>query len=104
MIAVDWEGGALLADYRQAAANTRVVGALVAQLITTLGANYNLRMEDVHLIGHSLGAQISGYVGSTIPRIGRITGKIIQCVYMFSLYHYNEQTTFRSSQLRFEFK
>ena len=30
--------------------------------------------EDVHLIGHSLGAHIVGYAGERIKGLGRITG------------------------------
>ena len=31
-------------------------------------------MSRVHVIGHSLGAQTAGYVGSRVPGLGRITG------------------------------
>lgn len=31
-------------------------------------------LKDVHLIGHSLGAQICGYAGERLDKVGRITG------------------------------
>lgn len=34
----------------------------------------NIKAESFHLIGYSLGAQISAIAGSKIPNLGRITG------------------------------
>ncbi|XP_070190067.1 pancreatic lipase-related protein 2-like isoform X2 [Littorina saxatilis] len=72
VIAVDWEQGAKGPNYFQAAANARVVGAQIATLIKTLGVG----PANVHLIGHSLGAQVVGYAGEKFQKtkIGRITG------------------------------
>ena len=36
---------------------------------------FQVRPSDIHLIGHSLGAQTSGYAGERIPGLGRITGE-----------------------------
>lgn len=58
----------------QATANTRLVGLEIAYLIKKLQEDHGLRPEDVHLIGHSLGAHTAGYAGQQIPGIGRITG------------------------------
>lgn len=74
VICVDWETGADKIDYNQAAANTRVVGALVAQLIKALKETAGSKAADMHLIGHSLGAHIAGYAGEMVPGMGRITG------------------------------
>ncbi|GIY41556.1 pancreatic lipase-related protein 3 [Caerostris darwini] len=72
--------------YPQAVANGRVVGAQTAKLIELLmnsnfyiaglilQENKGLRAEDVHIIGHSLGGQVSGWAGERIKGIGRITG------------------------------
>ncbi|WAR22863.1 LIPR2-like protein, partial [Mya arenaria] len=71
---VDWEKGADNVNYAKSAANTRVVGALLAQFITVLHDTSGARYGDVHLIGHSLGSHISGYAGERIHGLGRITG------------------------------
>lgn len=75
VIAVDWEKGADTKDYNQAAANTRVVGALIAQLVVSLRKYAGVQPKHVHLIGHSLGAHVAGYAGEKLKGIGRITGK-----------------------------
>lgn len=85
VVTVDWEEGAR-GNYFQAAANTRVVGAQLATLINTLG-QVGVDNRRVHLIGHSLGAQVAGYAGAKFGldvssdrgypgthQIGRISG------------------------------
>ncbi|XP_052774574.1 pancreatic triacylglycerol lipase-like [Mya arenaria] len=75
VVSVDWGRGADKSDYDQAAANTRVVGALIAQLLTALRDFRSLNYKDVHLVGHSLGAHIAGYAGERMNKsVGRITG------------------------------
>ncbi|XP_012344813.1 pancreatic triacylglycerol lipase-like isoform X3 [Apis florea] len=74
VIIVDWAGGSLPL-YTQATANTRLVGLEIAHLIKHLQTNYGLDPNDVHLIGHSLGAHTAGYAGEKMGgSIGRITG------------------------------
>lgn len=72
VIVVDWAGGSLPL-YTQATANTRLVGLELAYLIKKLRDEHGLRPEDVHLIGHSLGAHLSAYAAERVPNIGRIT-------------------------------
>ena len=72
-ITVDWSKGNGL-PYTQATANTQVVGAEIAKLVNTFISTKGVKAKDVHLIGHSLGAHISGYAGSKIKGLGRITG------------------------------
>ena len=74
VITVNWEKGAKLTDYRQAAANTRVVGAMIAELMKALHKTSKASYDSMHLIGHSLGAHIVGYAGERVPGTGRITG------------------------------
>ncbi|XP_058830872.1 pancreatic triacylglycerol lipase-like [Topomyia yanbarensis] len=73
VIVVDWAGGSLPL-YTQATANTRLVGLEIAYLINKLSEYKGLEPEDVHLIGHSLGAHTAGYAAERIPGLGRITG------------------------------
>lgn len=73
VIVVDWEIGAAL-PYGQAAANTRVVGAQIAQLITFLHDTFGNDNHNVHIIGHSIGAHVAGYAGERTARLGRISG------------------------------
>lgn len=73
VITVDWSKGNGF-PYLQACANAQVVGAVIARLINTLISNTKSTASDFHLIGHSLGAQVSGYAGERIQGLGRITG------------------------------
>jgi len=78
VIAVDWRNGAGF-PYTQATANIRVVAAELTKLIEFLMAeNPSMKSEDIHMIGHSLGAHCAGEVGTKIKRIGRISGKFIE--------------------------
>lgn len=74
VVAVDWGEGAH-ALYDKSAANTRVVAAVVTLFLRRLFEDGFIGPESVHLIGYSLGAHIAGYVGQSVPGIGRITGK-----------------------------
>lgn len=73
VITVDWSKGNGF-PYTQATANTQIVGAEIARLVNSMIANKGAKAADFHLIGHSLGAHISGYAGSRIKNLGRITG------------------------------
>ncbi|XP_005107860.3 pancreatic lipase-related protein 2-like [Aplysia californica] len=74
VITVDWGEGAKLPDYHQAVANLRLVATQLKLLLDILQGQ-GLKLSDVHMIGHSLGAHMSGYVGLLIgSTIGRITG------------------------------
>ncbi|RWS05831.1 Pancreatic lipase-related protein 1-like protein, partial [Leptotrombidium deliense] len=74
IIVVDWEKGAALPNYVQAAANTRLVGKQIALLIQTINREKGMSAKDYHMIGFSLGAHIAGFTGSEIRNISRITG------------------------------
>ncbi|NP_001089627.1 uncharacterized protein LOC734687 precursor [Xenopus laevis] len=70
---VDWMGGSRTL-YTQASNNIRVVGAEVAYFIDILSSTYGYSPANVHVIGHSLGAQAAGEAGKRRKGIGRITG------------------------------
>ena len=95
MIVVDWREGAKAPNYNQAVANTRVVGAKIAELLLVM-KQLGQDLAKVHLIGHSLGAQISGQAGKLVrlasggnDLIGRITG-----VHVY-YYYTSKQEAFR---------
>jgi pancreatic triacylglycerol lipase len=106
---VVWEKGAKVPMYHLAATNTRVVGALVAFFINQLAETYKISNDNFYIIGHSLGAHVSGYAGKRLhdPKVSRITGLdpagpgipdfpnliFILChyfIYRFSGFHFNE--------------
>jgi len=86
VVRVDWSIGAQGADwtqYPQAAANTQIVGAQIALFIQRLVERFGMRLDQFHIIGHSLGAHVAGYAGAKIAetkirgeerKISRITG------------------------------
>ncbi|XP_074595100.1 pancreatic lipase-related protein 2-like [Brevipalpus obovatus] len=74
-IAVNWRGGSMRANYLQAAADVRLVGRIVANFLREIEIEYGISPHQVHIIGHSLGAHVSGFAGKEFknPKIGHIT-------------------------------
>lgn len=79
VIVIDWGGGSS-PPYTQAVANIRLVGAMMAHLLEMVSwATGPQKLDHVHVIGHSLGAHLSGYIGYALLKqfnltLGRITG------------------------------
>merc|ERR1719215_335775 len=73
VIVVDWSGGSGL-PFTLAVANTQVVAVDISKLIEKIISETNLTVKAFHLVGHSLGAHICGYVGRRIKGLKRITG------------------------------
>ncbi|KAM4687182.1 endothelial lipase [Rhinophrynus dorsalis] len=74
IIVVDWISLAHQL-YPDAVNNTKVVGKDIAVLIDWLKEKASLSLENLHLIGYSLGAHVAGYAGNYVSgTIGRITG------------------------------
>ncbi|RWS06456.1 Pancreatic triacylglycerol lipase-like protein, partial [Dinothrombium tinctorium] len=71
VIIVEWTN---ITPYHIAAADSRVVGAEIANLILFLETHANTSRALFHLIGHSLGAHIAAYAGQRVRKISRITG------------------------------
>ncbi|XP_029999989.1 endothelial lipase [Sphaeramia orbicularis] len=74
VIVVDW---LLMAQqlYPDAVNHTRTVGSDIASMLNWLQDERQLPLENVHLIGYSLGAHVAGYAGTFVRgKIGRITG------------------------------
>lgn len=77
ILAVDWGEIATNPIYPYTAASTRWVGKSVATLLEALNNSYNVSADKVHLIGHSLGAQVMGFAGSfSKQNVYRITGNL----------------------------
>ncbi|CAG2197168.1 Lipase member I,Lipase member H-A,Pancreatic triacylglycerol lipase,Lipase member H,Inactive pancreatic lipase-related protein 1,Lipase member H-B,Pancreatic lipase-related protein 2 [Mytilus edulis] len=75
VIAVNWQYGADNVIYAKSAANTRVVGAIIGELLKNLHSAGQTSYSKIHLVGHSLGAHICGYAGAIVGgRIAKITG------------------------------
>uniref|UniRef100_A0A8D8P1W9 Inactive pancreatic lipase-related protein 1 n=1 Tax=Culex pipiens TaxID=7175 RepID=A0A8D8P1W9_CULPI len=78
-IVIDWGGGSS-PPYNQASANIRLVGAIAANALHMIYEELGLKnLDRVHMIGHSLGAHLSGYTGYYLQKdfglkLGRITG------------------------------
>ncbi|XP_050430713.1 pancreatic triacylglycerol lipase-like, partial [Adelges cooleyi] len=71
VILVQWRSRTF---YFTATLRIRKVGQEIANLINYLGGLVGLDQENVHLIGHSLGAHTAGYAGKHLKGLGRITG------------------------------
>lgn len=79
VIVVDWEKGASLPNYVQAAANGQLVAKQLAKLIMLINKEYGIKSNRYHLIGFSLGAHIAGLTGMSLQlegvgNVSRITG------------------------------
>lgn len=80
---VDWSAGAKLEFsywnpwniYYKTRQNTRVVALEIIEMLRKIVCLTGTSPEVIHMIGHSLGAHIAGYVGASLPGIARITGK-----------------------------
>ncbi|XP_052890823.1 phospholipase A1 VesT1.02-like [Anopheles moucheti] len=66
VIVVDWSSCALQWNYVRAVGCVPVVGQSLGQLLDELQQHLGLVMENVYIIGHSLGAHIAGIAGKRI--------------------------------------
>ncbi|KAM4748990.1 hepatic triacylglycerol lipase [Rhinophrynus dorsalis] len=76
VIIADWLPSANV-HYPIAAQNSRIIGLEIAEFLEWLESSIQFPRSNVHLIGYSLGAHVSGFAGSYISgssKIGRITG------------------------------
>lgn len=81
LIIVDWDAmseGSYLFD---AIPNVKELGEVFGEKLVNLAENESFPLENVHLIGHSLGGQLVGYIGRAVwkksnakLKIRRITG------------------------------
>uniref|UniRef100_A0A3P9MBU8 triacylglycerol lipase n=1 Tax=Oryzias latipes TaxID=8090 RepID=A0A3P9MBU8_ORYLA len=74
VIVVDWLSLAQN-HYAVAAQNTKAVGQEIARFIDWIEETTNIPLDNIHLIGYSLGAHVAGFAGShAANKVGRITG------------------------------
>ncbi|XP_053611599.1 phospholipase A1-like [Plodia interpunctella] len=78
-IAVDWSQGARNIDYFQSVAKVPDVGKRIANLIKFLNQETGASFDNMHLIGHSLGAHVVGNAGREVEnitgaKVARVTG------------------------------
>lgn len=102
--AVDWGEMADDNNYLRSAASTQNVGRNVAMVIDHMVTKRKARLEDIHIIGHSLGAHIAGYAGMYSKsgkgkKVGRITG--LGETVNLSSFRKNQLKYFRPSLSRF---
>ena len=93
IIIIDWSTGAK-SPYEQAAGNTRVVGAQIAELIKFLVNNTNTNTDAFYILGFDLGAHAAGHAGKNLGKnetpLGRITGKEISQFNLIYLFFKNQ--------------
>lgn len=73
VISVDWSSMAQTANYASAVANVPDTGKTVASFIDFLFTSGGMSFSTLQVVGHSLGAHVSGFAGKNVKK-----GKIFQ--------------------------
>lgn len=87
VILVDWYRGGF-PPYVQAAGNTRLVGAIIAELIKFLISQTQSSPDLYHIVGFSLGSHIAGYAGSRLQQDGIILGRVTGNCHSWSAFEF----------------
>lgn len=74
VLTIDWTGGSQTMNYLQAAADTRLAGAALANVLEHLYRSRGLSPSRTTIVGFSLGAHVAGFAGARIPGLRRIIG------------------------------
>ncbi|XP_065216918.1 phospholipase A1-like isoform X2 [Planococcus citri] len=71
---VDWSSGSKTIAYFRAINKIPKVAAQLISFIEYLVKKFHFKPQNIHIIGHSLGAHIAGNVGRGVPFMHRVTG------------------------------
>lgn len=75
VICVNWIQLSFYIQYKVAKHNAKYIGYDIAQVLKKITKNTTEGFENIHLIGHSMGAHIVGFTGKMLTgQIPRITG------------------------------
>nr|CAD7440445.1 unnamed protein product [Timema bartmani] len=76
VIALDWSQLCPSPWYQVAVTNSVDAGKYLGSFIDLLVGRKMTRLQDVHIIGHSLGAHVAGIAGASVQsgKVGRVTG------------------------------
>lgn len=75
MLCVDWKQYSTDLTYAVAKARAKHIGKDIAKVLNRITYNMTKGADNIHLIGHSMGAHIVGFTGKYLPdKIFRITG------------------------------
>lgn len=76
--------------YRNVLNKTKGLGKIIAELVDLL-VQKGSKLENIHLIGHSLGAQACGFAGASLKsgKVARISGKhrltLLVCIILIEI-------------------
>lgn len=79
VITIDWSAYSTSINYPLVRRQLKEIGEYVANFLIAIAKNESKTLEKVHVIGHSLGAHLAGFVGQSVysklnKKIGKITG------------------------------
>lgn len=75
VICVDWSFIVLDMSYLVARLRCKEIGNFIAELILMITNNTSQEVNDIHILGFSMGAHIAGYAGKRLDgQLMRITG------------------------------
>lgn len=81
MICVDWKQYSTDLTYAVAKIRAKYIGYDIAKVLRKITYDMTQGVENIHLIGHSMGAHIVGFTGKNLTnQIPRITGSMVSCL------------------------
>lgn len=108
VVVVDWPRGCQMPRYLQACGNSALVGRQISIMLQMLIDQFSVAVhpDRIHVIGFSLGAQVTGFCGrhfanSTGTRLSRITGiyVMLSILQLSARVKYNNNTVNDASEI-----